>query len=69
MSQGGGTDNASRVYSADQLGEAQAQAAAAQNRTIISYLNDKITTFMLSGKDQEAAKMKVEGDLVTSFFD
>ena len=68
LSQGGGTENASRVYSADQL-DAQANAAMAANRTIISYLNDKISTFLMSGKDAELKNIKIEGDLVTSFFD
>ena len=63
----GGTDNASRVYSADAL-DAHANAMA-QNRTIVSYLNDKITTFMMSGADAEMKNMKIEGDLITSFFD
>lgn len=67
LSQGGVTDGASRVYSADQLDQ-QANPQA-QNKTIISYLNDKITTFLMSGKDAELQKLKIEGDLVTSFFD
>jgi len=50
LSQGGNTDNASRVYSADQLDQA---ANTAQVKTIVSYLNDKITTFLMSGKDSE----------------
>jgi pectate lyase len=66
LSQGGHTDNASRVYSAEQLDQA---AQAHQIKTIISYLNDKITTFIMSGKDVELQKIKIEGDLVTSFFD
>ena len=35
----------------------------------MGYLNDKVTTFMMSGKDQEMQQLKIEGDLVTSFFD
>jgi hypothetical protein len=35
----------------------------------MSYLNDKITTFLMSDKDNELQKIKIEGDLVTSFFD
>lgn len=49
MSQGGGTENQSRVYSADQLD--QAAHPQQSNKTIISYLHDKITTFLMSGKD------------------
>ena len=67
MSQGGVTEGGSRVYSADQLD--QNANPQAQNKTIISYLNDKITTFLMSGKDRELAQLKIEGDLVTSFFD
>ena len=67
MSQGGVTDGASRVYSADQLD--QNANPQAQNKTIISYLNDKITTFLMSGKDKDLQQLKIEGDLVTSFFD
>ena len=48
MSQGGGTDNGSRVFSADNA-ENQANNAHQVNKTIISYLNDKITTFLMSG--------------------
>lgn len=64
MSQGGGTENASRVYSADQL-DAAGNVIAVMNKTIISYLNDKITTFLMSGKDEELGRIKIEGDLVT----
>lgn len=38
-------------------------------RTIISYLHDKITTFLMSGKDANIDKLKIESDLVTHFFD
>ena len=62
-SQGGATDNQSRGFSAE--GQDQAQSVA---KTIISYLNDKITTFLMSG-DTDLPKIKIEGDLVTSFFD
>jgi len=67
LSQGGGTENASRVYSADQLDQ-QANPQP-QTKTIISYLNDKITTFLMSGKDPEMEKIRIDGDLVTAFFD
>ena len=66
MSQGGGTENASRVYSADQL---DAAGNVIMPKTIISYLNDKITAFLMSGKDEELGRIKIEGDLVTQFFD
>lgn len=62
-----GTENGSRILTADQL---EHVVHPQQPRTIISYLNDKITTFLMS---EQAAQLKqdikVEGDLVTSFFD
>lgn len=35
----------------------------------MGYLNDKITTFMMSCKDEELQALKIENDMVTSFFD
>jgi hypothetical protein len=41
-----------------------------QKRTIIGYLNDKITSFMMNHtKDPGLTRLKIEGDLVSSFFD
>jgi len=55
------------VYSADQLDQ-QANPQQ-QSKTIISYLHDKITTFLMSGKEPQLEKLKIDGDLVTHFFD
>ena len=61
-----GTDNGSRILTADNLDHHVQQ----HPRTILSYLNDKITTFLMS---EQASKLKqdikIEGDLVTSFFE
>lgn len=54
------------MYSADQLDQ---QANPQPTKTIISYLHDKITTFLMSGKDPHLEKLKIDGDLVTHFFD
>jgi hypothetical protein len=35
----------------------------------MAYLNDKITQFLMSSKEPSLANLKIEGDLVTSFFD
>jgi len=67
LSQGGGTDNASRVFSADNLDHHL--GAPPQIKTIVTYLNDKITNFLMASKDPYLQKLKIEGDLVTSFFD
>ena len=61
-----GTENGSRGFSADQL-EQQVHPPSA--KTIISYLNDKITTFLMTDQAAELKQLKIEGDLVTSFFD
>jgi hypothetical protein len=62
-----GTDNGSRIITADQL---EQHVNPNQLKTIISYLNDKITTFLMSEAATEMKQdIKIEGDLVTSFFD
>lgn len=69
MSMGGGShaDAQSRAFSADQL--EKPENVQVVPKTIIAYLNDKITTFMMTGQDEELRQIKIEGDLVTSFFD
>ena len=66
LSQGNATDNASRVFSADHLdGTGQPPVM----KTIMSYLNEKVTNFIMNEKDPSLAQLKIEGDMVTSFFD
>lgn len=62
-----GTDNGSRIVSAEQLEQA---VNPQQAKSIISFLNDKITTFLMSSEGAELKKqIMIDGDLVTSFFD
>jgi len=63
MSQG---DAQSRAFSADHL---EGAVNPAMIKSILSYLNDKITTFLMSGQDPALQTIKIEGDLVTSFFE
>lgn len=62
-----GTDQGSRILSADHIDQ---QVNPSQPKTILSYLHDKITTFLMSEHAAELKQqIKIEGDLVTSFFD
>lgn len=62
-----GTENGSRILNAEHL---EQHLNPNQPRTIASYLNDKITTFLMSeAATQIKQEIRVEGDLVTAFFD